>query len=321
MTATLLDASVTNSSDIISISVSDSHTAATATAQVEAVSTSLDVGSSVTVRLGYSGDTPIALTGYVKAIERKVPEDTYNILISNTMIRAVDYFIASSSPDNPFKRSNISAENLVRDIMQLAGLTSFSADATSFTFAVYNPVEVNLTSSYDYGHFIASILAYNLYADNSGTIQFRNRRPYPMGGDSSVYTVDESNILNISYEISDRDLRNRVVVYGTGSIHAEASAVSPYLPSGFYKTVVVAAPGVIDTQSMASQSASYNLALLNKLTKKLSISIIGKTGIQCRDCVTVNVPTLGISSELWYVYSIEHNWSRNGYVTNMELRL
>lgn len=319
--ADVLDASVTGTTSITSITVSDSHVAPTATAQVTAVSTSLDVGDSVTIRLGYVGDTPIALTGYVKEVERKQPDGECNILISNAMIRAVDYFIASSTPTNPFTRSNISAENLIRDIMALAGLTSFNADPTSFTFAVYNPLEVNLTSAYDYGHFIAGILAYNLYADNNGTVQFRNRRPYPVPADPSVYTISLSEILTVSYDVSDRDLRNKVVVYGSGNISAEASASSPYLPAGFYRTVVVAAPGVIDTQSMANQSASYNLDLLNKLTQKLSVTIVGKTGLAARECVTIAIPALGISSSKWYIYSIEHNWSRNGYVTTMELRI
>jgi len=315
----VLYASVPGISGIESIVVGDSHTTAAATAQVVAHTCNLSLGSSATVTLGYTDDHFIALTGYVKNIELREPDYLYNVTIANVMIRAVDYFVAASNPENPFKRQNILAEHLVRDVLHLAGLTSFQSDSSSFTFAISNPVEVNLTSAYDFCRFIGDIIAFNLYADNNGVVQFRNRRPYPTGSDTSVFTITENILLDASYEISDRDLRNRVIVYGT-NIQAEASAPSPYLPSGFYKTVVVAAPGVIDSQSMAQQSANYNLDILNRLTKKLNLTIEGTTGLKARECVTVNIPSIGINGQLWYIYAIEHNWSKNGYVTNLELR-
>lgn len=320
MAISKLSASVTNTTGILSIVVTDSHNSPTSTAQITAVNTGLSIGDSIHVVMGYVGDTFTAFTGYVKEIEVKEPEMFYTITAANVMIRAVDFFIASSTPTNPFKRSNISAEDLIEDILRLSGLTSFSMSATSFTFAVHNPVEVNLTSAFDYARFLADIIAFNLYADNSGTVKLRNRRPYPVGGDTSVATFGETDVLNVDYNVSDRDLRNKVIVYGSGDIHATASAVSPYLPAGFYRSVVVAAPGVIDTQSMASKSASYNLALLNKLTYRLSLSVIGTTGIFARSCVTVNLPDIGLNNEKFYIFGMEHNWSRSGYILNLDLR-
>lgn len=315
-----LSASVTNTSGILSITVSDSHTSPTSTASITAISTTLDIGDSVTVILGYEGNTFTALTGFVKEIEVKEPEKIYNITCANVMIRAIDYFIASSSPTSPYRWSNISAENLIQEVLELSGLTSFDLDPTSFTFAVHNPVEVNLTPAFDYARFLADIIAFNLYADNTGTVKLVDRRPYPMGGDVSVTTIQDTQVISASYAQSDRDLRNKVIVYGSGSITATASASSPYLPPGFFRTVVVAAPGVIDTQSMASQSASYNLTLLNRLTFRLNISMLGFTNLFARSCVDVDLPELGINNEQWYIFSIEHSWSNAGYLTNLELR-
>jgi hypothetical protein len=270
--------------------------------------------------MGYVGDTFTAFTGFVKEIEVKEPEKYYIITAANVMIRAVDYFIASSSPDQPYTWSNISAEDLIEEVLRLSGLTSFDMEATSFTFAVHNPVELNLTSAFDYARFLADIIAFNLYADNAGTVHLINRRPYPVGGDVSVASFNADTILTSSYAVNDRDLRNKIIVYGTGSIKATASASSPYLPSGYYRTVVVAAPGVIDTQSMASQSASYNLALLNKLTYRLNLGVEGTTGIFARSCVDVDLPNEGINNEQFYVYSMEHNFSAQGYILNLDLR-
>lgn len=311
---------VTGCSNLISVSIQDSHTAPTATAQIIAETCSLDIGDSVTVTMGYTGDTFTAFTGFVKEIEVKEPEKYYTITAANVMIRAVDYFIAAEDPNNPYSWSNISAEDLIQSILELSGLSSFDMEATSFTFAVYNPVEVNLTPAFDYARFLADIIAFNLYADNSGTVHLVNRRPYPVGGDTSVATFNSDNTITANYAINDRDLRNKIIVYGSGDIKATASAVSPYLPSGYYRTAVVAAPGVIDTQSMASQSASYNLALLNKLTYKVALSAEGTTGIIPRTCVTVDLPNQGLNDELFYVYSVEHSFSNAGFLTNLDLR-
>lgn len=315
-----LYATCTSTSNIISVTYSDSHVAATSSAVVTAVNTSLDIGDSATIYIGYVGNNFKAITGYVKNIEFKEPERQYTISIANVLIRAVDFFIASSDPEHPFSRQHITAEDLIQDILELSGLTSFSMASTSFTFAINHPVEVNLTSAYDYAHFLANIIAYTLYADNNGVVHLINRRPYPVGAEPADYTFNNlHNIIEASYDKSDHDIRNKVIVYGSAGIHAEASATSPYLPSGFYRTVVVAAPGVIDSQSMASQAASYNLDLLNRLTQKVTLTLVGTPGVVPRTIATITIPTLGISGK-WYVYSVEHNWSKAGYLTTIECR-
>ena len=191
---------------------------------------------------------------------------------------------------------------------------------TSFTFAINQPVEVNLTGAYDYAHFLANIIAYTLYADNDGVVHLINRRPYPVGAEASDYTFNDlGTLIEVTYDRSDHDIRNKVIVYGSAGISAIAQASSPYLPAGFYRTVVVAAPGVIDSQSMAEQAAEYNLDLLNRLTQKVNIVMEGRPGVVPRTIATVTVPDLGLSGS-WYVYSVEHNWSKAGYLTSVELR-
>lgn len=314
-----LDCSVTGTSGIISITFQDSHVAPTSTATITAISTSLDIGDEITVQLGYVGDTFLALTGFVKSMEYKEPEREYSITCGNVLVRAIDFFIASDNPDEPFSRQNISAEDLIGDLLELAGITSYIPDSTSFTFAINNPVEVNLTPCYDYCHFLADIIAFTIYADTAGVVRLIDRRPYPVGGDTSDYTFTVDDVIEASYEKSDLNIRNKVIVYGSAGISATASASSPYLPAGFYRTVVVAAPGVIDTQSMAQQSADYNLELLNRLTQKVNLSVIGRTGVVPRTIATVTLPDIGVTGD-WYVYSCEHNWSKAGFLTNLELR-
>lgn len=321
MAISKLSATATSTSNIISVSYNDSHVAATSTCIVVAESTSLGVGDSATVYIGYVGDTFKCITGYVKDVEHKEPERVYTITIANALIRAVDFFIASSDQNNPFSRQNISAEDLIEDLLNLSGITNFVSDTTNFTFAINNPVEVNLTGCYDYCKFLADIIAFTLYADNNGQVHLVNRRPYPVGAEAADYTWNVSNgdIIEAVYSKSDKNIRNKVIVYGSGGISATASAVSPYLPSGYYRTVVVAAAGVIDTQSMATQAANYNLDLLNRLTEVVNLTMVGTTGIVPRTIANITVPDVGISGK-WYVYSVEHAWDKSGYLTSVECR-
>jgi hypothetical protein len=317
--ANQLSASVTGCSGLTSITVSDSYSAPTSSATIQCMSSSLDVGSAISVSLGYNGSNNRVFAGYVKNVQRSQQPTMYEITCANAMIKAVDFFIVSNSPLTPYSRSNIKAETLVKQLMAMAGLTNYSGSSTSFTFATKGtPLEVNLTSSYDFSKMVADLLAWHIYADDNGKVWFKNRPPFP-NGDASVASFSDSGILNVAYWRSDRDLRNKVVVYGSEGINAVAKASSPYLPSGFYKTVLVAAPTLITNQGMANQTASYNLAKLNRLTVGGSLTVFGNSAINCRDCITVNKSDIGMTG-LWFVYGIEHQWSRDGYTTSMDLR-
>lgn len=313
-----LYADINSVDDPISITVNTSHGAQTSNAFIEALDTSLDINDEISIDLGYVGNHDTIFTGYVKTIEWNEPERKVTITAVDTLIRAMDYFIVSSTPTNVFTRRNISAENLVRDVLALAGITNYTGSSSGFTFAISNPLEVNITSSYDYCKFVADIIAWHLYADSSGLVHFTDRRPYVMGGDSSYLTIT-GDIINYTHSKDDSDLRNRVVVYGYGGLSAEASASSPYLPAGFYKSVLVAAPDVIDTQSMANQAASYNLTLLNRLKEGISMQVVGDPAFVARRVITMDTSRTELNGD-WYLFAVGHTWNKDGYVCDLELR-
>jgi hypothetical protein len=326
-----LYASVTGVTNPLNITVSESHSSSTSTAIIECLSHSLNIGDYISVDLGYVTNHAIIFRGYVKEIDRAVPQNTYNIIAHDVMIRAVDFFVASTNPDQPFSRNDIKAETLVRDVLELAGLTDYDYDATNFTLAINTVAEVNLVSAYDYCNGIAELLAWHLYADKNGQVHFVDRKPYVVGGDTSVYTVDSNNLYNIisfTHKLSERDLRNRVVVYGSTGIYAEAKQATSYnpltssyeqiLPTGFYKTAVAASP-LINQTSLAQQAADYNLDLYNRLGSNISLSILGSHSVEARTVITVDESITGISGD-YYVYLVEHTWGADGYIVNMDLR-
>lgn len=318
---TQLSASVTGVTQPIEINVTTTHGQSTSTAVITCRSHTTAIGNALNVSLGYGGVNTRVFGGYVKRIEQKTPDGLYTITAQDKMVRAVEYYIVSNNPDTPLKYHNISAEALVRNLLALAGLTDYSYDTTHFTFGITNDVEVNVVSSYDFAKRVADILAYDLWCDEDGIAYFKDRRPYVMAADTAVATLDDTSLFNIlsgTYTISDRDLRNKIVVYGYQGVYAEAHASSPYLPTGFYKTVIVASEW-IDDQTVAQNSANYNLSKLNRLTKELSLEVIGNPLLKARETVHVDESITG-RDEDWYIYSCEHRWSSSGYRCQLELR-
>ena len=314
--------SCTGCSGLKQISLSESYEQPSAFAEVVCTGTTLAIGDSATVVMGYSDESATMLTGTVKSIQQARPDQSYTVTVYDEMVKAVDYFMAADDPESPFTRENIAAETLVQDLLAQAGLTSVSLDSPGFTFGVTGPFKLNLQSVWDLVGFIAGVVGFHIYAQTDGTIRFLYRPPFPVGGDSSERTFETGNnkdLKLIRYNRSTENLRNRVVVYGKNPIQAVALAVSPYLPASFYQSAVIAHE-MIDTQQAADDTAADNLTLLNRLTENLYITALGKPSIRVRDIVAVSESFTGLGAgTLWFVYSAMHRISRDGY--SMELTL
>ncbi len=328
----------------VDISVTSNHTAATTMAVIECHSLDKNIGDSIEIDLGYNDDIETVFTGYIKQIEKKVPDNTYIVTAHDVLTRAVDFFVVSSDPESPFKRRNIKAEDLVQDVLELAGLNNFDMKASHFTLAIGVDAEVNLVSAYDYAKSIVDLVAYNLWADSAGVVHFANRKPYVMDGDpeeeseQAGYVQDppgyeteiitDSKILKYTYNKHERDLRNRIVVYGNENTHKDASKATSYdpiskeyvqvLPSGFYKSVVFASP-LLTKGSYMQQACDYNLVMLNRLNYEIGLTIVGDPTCIARRVVEIDSTSMGIHSD-WYIYTSEINWGKGGFTNNLILR-
>lgn len=310
---------VTGVTNPISASVSSSHGNAVAVAIIKTESTTLSVGDSISVSMGYVGNVNQIFTGYVKRVERTYPDGIYNITAHDVLVRAADYFIASKNPENPLKYYRIDAEDLIGNLLSRAGLTNYVGDTTNFIYAWTVEAEVNLVGTWDFCKQLADMLAWHIYAKPNGQIRFLDRKPYLMAGDTAQATVTHPSIFSISKHTTMDNLRNRVVVYGANGIFAEAKSSSPYLPAGFYKTAVLST-FIIDRQDMAQTAANYNLNSWNRLTNGLNLTIEGDSSILAHNVIKiVDSEFLSLNSD-WYVYSTEHKYDSAGYTTNMELR-
>ena len=307
--------------DLETVTVREAYNTPSAGCVITAYDTTLGLGDSISVSLGYNGSNTKAFQGYVQSIEHSVPSHTMTITCEDVLSRAVNYFIASDDPENPLSYSNISSQNYVQSILAQAGITNFEADVPlTFTWATDAPAEINLVTAWQAANEMANMLAWHIYADRNGKVWFVDRRPYEVSGDSADYTFTETagtNVLSLSYTKSTEELRNRVVVYGRQGIQASASSSSPYLYSPtYYKTAVVGHP-LIQTQSQAQTTADYNLELYNRLTQVVSMTVEGNAAISARQFATINGSTFTTVSGLWFIYGVQHKFGQQGFTTDL----
>jgi len=304
--------SATGTSGIMSVKFQEAHQDTAPMLILEPETSSLGNGDEITCDLGYVGDYNTVFSGYVKEVTRSTPPSKYKISAYGVMVRASDYFIAASNPERPFSRSRIDAEDLVQELLAIAGISSFGSESPSFTFL---NVEVNLASVYEYCNNISNTLGWYLYADINNKAWFIERWNGLMAGDTPTKTIDNTKLIEASRVLSTRALRNRVVVYGTSGIHSESKATSSHLPAGFYQTVVASAEW-ITTQQQADLAASRNLALLNKLGETCRVAMLGDSSYEARQIVTFNYSPIGASGD-WYVESIDHSITATGGFTTI----
>lgn len=304
--------------DVISVEVNEAYKQPCARFRMEVYDYgSFTLNDYITIDMGFDGSTGEIFQGFIDSIGSTRRPGVYEITGRDVLKRAIDHFIVTTDLENPWSRSNISAESLVRDLLAEAGITGYSGDTSNFTFGVQGPAEFQIVSSWDAVERICMIIAWRCYA-RDGTVYFQNLQPEPSGAATKNLRVGESgNITNIKYEFSTDNLRNKIVVFGKEGIYAEASASSPYLPAGFYKTAIVSSE-LIDLQSMADDAADYNLALYNRLTEVASCDLIGMYDVRARDTINIREHFTGITGN-WFVYSATHRLDQNGYTTQLHL--
>lgn len=313
-----LYSSISGVTGIINIDLIEGFKSYSRTCTIECESTTLALGDSISVDIGYTDNHDVVFTGIVKKISKTRPNNTTSITCFDELVKASDYFLVSEDPEVPFSRTNIDAKDLVEDLLAEASITSFTASPVNF---IFTEPEFNLVSVADAINQINSIIAWHIWCDEDGVIHFADRRPYVMGGDTPAFaftTGSSGNIITNEYNRSEENLRNKVVVYGFEDIYAEDSAVSPYLPAGFYKTAVVASPLITD-QTQADLAAQYNLELYNRLDRTVSCEALGNPLLHVNAIVTVTEAHTGVSGD-WFVYNVSHSFSEAGYTMRMVLK-
>ena len=309
---------------VTSISVTEAYNSTMAQAIVSCRKFDGSLGDSITFDMGYSGDSGKMFTGYVRNIDVSLPTAETRVVMEDELSKATEYFMVATDPENPFTRSSIETEDLVEDILNEAQITNYVHDVPlSVTWGTQGTIEFNLVTAWQAASTVVDALAWHLYADRNGQVHLVYRPPYD-DGDSYDFDWNLANedFLSLFHTKSTDNLRNRIVVYGKNNLSASASAVSSYLPAGFYKTGVIATQA-IDNTTLAQQTADLNLAAMNRLTETITCEVEGDYSIEPRKFVRVTaVDTatgLNISGSDWFIYQVAHQLDSSGYKCNVTL--
>ncbi len=319
--------------DLDNLTIREQYNSPVASAVLEVADTTLGLGDAITINIGYDGSNTKVFQGYVSQINRNIPKHLISIVCEDVLARAANFFIAADDPENPLTFSNVTSEYYVENVLKQAwyndtGNFNFEADVPlTYYWATDLPAEVNLVSAWQGANELAQLLAWHIYADRNGKIWFVDRKPYVMGGDSANYSWDEeagTNVISLDYTVSTEETRNRVVVYGRAGITATASASrSDLYAADYYKTAVIGHP-LIQTQAQAQTTADYNLALYNRLTETVNLTIEGNPNVTCREIaeLTMSEFTSGVgggTTDDWFIYQVQHQFGQRGFTTNMVL--
>ena len=319
-------ASVNGVTDIIDLTVTGAQGSACAQFDFHTPDSGFSVNEVVSITMGVDDDTQVALSGgYIDTVTAERPPGLYHIEGRDKLKLALDYFIVAASLDeadffNPrLDNSSTSPSDIVSDLLALCGLTlgGSSGDGGWELGTEEEGTPFQLVSAWDAIQQVCSIGAWRVWCTADGTITFGPSGSVGAGA-ASFTTGDSGNIISVSYSKSVEDLRNKIVVIGAidpdnGNFTATASAASPYLPSGFYKTAVISTD-LIGDQDMATASAAANLARFNRLNERTTLTATG-TGIGLYG--NASVAESFTSAPGGMVVAVTHSIDSNGYRTEL----
>lgn len=318
MTDKNLYKSVTGTTSVQSISMEASYSQLAANAIVECTATTLDMGDAITIDMGYEDNHAVMFRGFVKRVEYTRPSGIVTLTCYDELVKASDYFIAADNPEDPLTYHNIGSYALVQSLLSEASITHFIGEHPGFTFGT-NPdgAKFNLQSVADAIQFVANVTGFTIYCDTSGSVHYDSRKPYVTGTDvssGSLFTGNTGNIISCQYSKSTDKTRNVVRVYGKDNITSRASAANSYL---VVDQTIVIAHELIDTQTLADNTASVNLDLLNRLTESYELELYGNVAYQPRLIFTLTESFSGANNRKVFFYRVAHRMDQGGWTTSV----
>lgn len=289
-----------------------------------ALTTSINPNGVVNITAGFAGSSgsPLVTNGLVDSVVPSFGGVEAIITVSgrDRYKQAIEYWLAPTELGGtaltiPAGTSYEAAIGLILDLALLT--TGRSFDASGGTVAIDVPLQI--ISATDAINEIKLLNGWDVWVKQDGTIRYGNIKPFPGGVLPSLGTISPSNQYAITLSRSDDWLRNRIVVIASGSFVSVASATSPYLPTGYYKTGVFSTPNFGTSQADADLISSVALALTNRLTLIANVTVQGDPRYWQGYGVSIAEAYTGLTGN-WSIYSVVHRWDRqSGYLADLVL--
>ena len=268
----------------------------------------------ITVGNGYSSTILRDFTGYVDDVVDGSFPHTWEIVCRDVLKKPINTWL----DDVGVSYTDTLAENAVADLLSRAGL-SVNAGSTNFTIGDVKPAEFKLISVMDAAMQIAALIGWHIWAGQDGTVYFQKIKPVPTDSPYWTYTVG-TDVLKYKRTITDRNLRNRIVVLGYDNIRSVAYAGSDFVanPPG-YNTAILSSE-LIDTQNMAQTVAGWMLQDLNHLTESVEFSVVGNPMLDVGRTIRFVDPTASIDNN-YFLFSLNsrNDGSTGEYVTDLTI--
>lgn len=214
----------------------------------------------------------------------------------------------------------VKAEAVVQWMLRMCGLNEGSqiqVRPTNFFIGDIKPVRFHLTSVFDAIGQIGELIGWYVTCDANGVSWFKKKPRRDSGFTSWNYSKGKENILQVSKDINNLNLRNYVEVHGASGITSIRREGSPYLGTTPYRGVLVANE-LIDTQGIANFMSARIMADLNRLTETINLQVEGNPYLDAGQSIRVSSDVANgtflieeisssISAEAGYMTSITAN--------------
>jgi len=222
---------------------------------------------------------------FIGSVEKIAPDGTYLIAAQDNSKRLQDYFIKDTYLIDYFSTARFWIEKFLDEV----GL-SYTFTTTESGGILSNNTQLGIASAYDTIIQLLQISGWYIYFDANGTAIIGAKEV-----DTKIAeTIQTEEIINLTINQHDRDLRNRVVVWGnanpnTGAqIFADVSVITPWNYSIKDKRTVVIANHNIDSYSAAYSIANLALNEFSKITHIKTVEIVGAIDVSIGDYVMID---------------------------------
>ena len=270
----------------------------------------------VTVKQGYGTELIQTFNGLIDTISISTFPQSITINARDKMKALLDHYVRDSSFNYVVTYTAQTVEAIWQDLTTKAGLTYGTVETTGITLAE----KVFSWESYaDAISWLDEIAGFETYCDEFGVMHFiyDGRPASPTTAYSFVEGVD---IIQLGYDINDKDLYYSVVVYGKDANDAVVyyAATLPQaaywnIPSG--KVMRIDAPDA-DTSAKCQAIADKAIYLMQTRARQVHFETIGIPHLQRGDFIQVTESSTTIS-EIYRITDISTSQENGKYTMNL----